>query len=189
MSRRGNTNLRIVFELSAEDLAQFRRALKKAREKVRSADELEIIEATKHALDRLPIGSAPPFVRERIQKVQRLVQMFEDEEWSLSRTLRAGLLDALVYFSDPDDMIPDHIGVIGLLDDAIMLELVLRSHRAVLDAYDDFCAFRDALGAAVPGDDEARHDRARRLARRRAALTARMRSETVGLKSLVLRKS
>jgi len=187
MSRRANTNLRIVFELSAEDLAQFRRALKKARERVRSADELEIIEATKHALDRLPIGGAPPFVRERIQKVQRLVQMFEDEEWSLSRSLRAGLLDALVYFSDPDDMIPDHVGVIGLLDDAIMLELVLRSHRGVLDAYDDFCAFRDALGPAQ--DDEARHERTRRLARRRAALSARMRSETVGFKSLALKRN
>lgn len=189
MTRRSNTTLRIVFELSAEDLAQFRRALKRARERVRSADELEIIEATKHALDRLPIGGAPPFVRDRIQKVQRLVQMFEDEEWSLPRTLRTGLLDALVYFSDPDDMIPDHVGVIGLLDDAIMLELVIRSHRAVLDAYDDFCAFRDALGAAPAGDDEARHDRTKRLARRRAALMARMRSETVGLKSLALKRA
>ena len=189
MSRSQKTTLKIVFELSAEDLSQFRRALKKARERVRSADELEIIEATKHALDRLPIGGAPPFVRERIQKVQRLVQMFEDEEWSLPRSLRAGLLDALVYFSDPDDMIPDHVGVIGLLDDAIMLELVLRSHHAVLDAYDDFCAFRLALGAAVTGDDEARRDRNKRLVRRRAALMARMRSETVGLKALALKKA
>ena len=165
--------MRVVFDLGPEDLKQFRAALRRARKRVRSAEEFEIVDAAKHALDRLPIGSAPPFIRTRIQGVQRLIQMLEDEEWALPGPMRIGLIEALVYFSDPDDLIPDHVGVIGLLDDAIMLELTLKSHQPVLAAYDDFCVFRTALGRAK--DDEARHSRVKLLAKRRATLVARIR--------------
>ncbi len=165
--------MRVVFDLGPEDLKQFRAALRRARERVRSAEEFEIVDAAKHALDSLPIGGAPPFIRSRIQGVQRLIQMLEDEEWALPGPMRIGLVEALCYFSDPDDMIPDHIGVIGLLDDAIMLELTLKSHQPVLAAYDDFCVFRTALGRAK--DDDARHSRAKLLAKRRATLVMRIR--------------
>lgn len=165
--------MRIVFELSPEDLKQFRTALRLANERVRDADEVEIVDAAKHALDRLPLGNAPPFIRSRIQRVQRLIQMLEDEEWSLPGSMRRGLVEALVYFSDPDDMIPDGIGVIGLLDDAIMLELVLRANQPVLAAFDDFCVYRTALGQA--GSEAARRRRAVLLTKRRAALIARIR--------------
>jgi uncharacterized membrane protein YkvA (DUF1232 family) len=79
-----------------------------------------------------------------------------------------------VYFSDPDDLIPDEIETIGLLDDAIMLELLARRLRHVLKAYSDFCEFRTRLGteAAQP---EAHNARAGKLARRRDELRTRMR--------------
>jgi len=172
-ARRVGAGMRVVFELGPEDLAEFRRALRRAHDRVRSADEYEIVEAAKHALDRLPIGGAPPFIRTRIQRVQRLIQMLEDEDWSLPGPMRKGLVEALVYFSDPDDLIPDHVGVIGLLDDAIMLELTLKAHQPTLAAYDEFCVFRTACG--TPRDDAGRTKRQRLLAKRRAALVARIR--------------
>jgi uncharacterized membrane protein YkvA (DUF1232 family) len=74
-------------------------------------------------------------------------------------------------------MIPDEVEVIGLLDDAIMLELLLRQIRHVVAAYDDFRAARAALGEAV--DEAGRIGLARELARRRDQLHARMRRRAV----------
>jgi uncharacterized membrane protein YkvA (DUF1232 family) len=100
--------------------------------------------------------------------------MLEDDAWALGDPERAEVVETLAYFSDPDDLIPDEIEVIGLLDDAIMLELLLRRLRAVLNAYSDFCAYRTTL-AAMPGDAEARRMHARCLAERRVKLQTRMR--------------
>src|SRR5690606_9152285 len=48
-----------------------------------------------------------------------------------------------VYFADPKDVIPDHVQVLGYLDDAIMIELCVRELRHELEAYDDFCEYRE----------------------------------------------
>jgi uncharacterized membrane protein YkvA (DUF1232 family) len=40
-------------------------------------------------------------------------------------------------------MVPDHIPGIGLLDDAIMIELVSQDLRHDVDAYQDFCKYRE----------------------------------------------
>lgn len=184
------TTMRITIEIEASDLVRLHQALKRAARMVESMDEIDIVDGAKLALNNLPIGGAPAFVRKRLTAVQRLILMLEDEAWSLGGKARREVLRTLVYFSDPDDLIPDEIEGIGLLDDAIMLELLLRRLRHVLDAYDDFCAWRRAFGPP-PAQLEARHAHAEALARRRDALHLRMRRRTereATLKSLA-RKS
>src|SRR5689334_19234356 len=134
--------MRVSFEIEASDVRRFLQALARARRMVRDADEADLVAAAKHALDTLPIASAPGYVRKRLTEVQRLIVMLEDEAWALSGAEREEVLRTLVYFSDPEDMIPDDVAVIGLLDDAIMLELLLRRLRHVIASYEDFCAFR-----------------------------------------------
>jgi uncharacterized membrane protein YkvA (DUF1232 family) len=112
-------------------------------------------------------------VRKRIVAVQRLILMLEDEAWALPQPERGQVLETLVYFSDPEDLIPDDIEVIGLLDDAIVLEILLRRLRHVLRAYADFREYCDAL--AAPAAPAERHAHAQLLAARRDALRARMR--------------
>ena len=53
------------------------------------------------------------------------------------------MLNALAYFAEPDDLIPDQIPGLGFLDDAIMVELVVRELRHEIEAYEDFRVFRD----------------------------------------------
>jgi uncharacterized membrane protein YkvA (DUF1232 family) len=166
--------MRISFELDAGDLRRFHEALVRARRMVRSAEEHDIVDAAKHALANLPIARAPSYVRERVVEVQHLIDMLEDEDWALPQLEREDVLRTLVYFSDPEDMIPDDISVIGLLDDAIMLELLLRRQRHILRAYSDFQAARAALGPRAR-EREARLRQARDLSRVRERLHARMR--------------
>ena len=166
--------MRITFELEPADIERFHAALVRSRSTARCADELDVIDAAKYALDNLNVAAAPTYVRKRLFEVQKLIAMLEDEAWALPDPERADVIETLIYFSDPDDLIPDEIEVIGLLDDAIMLELLLRRLRHVRKAYADFCAQRAAFGGAA-SDAQERQRIARELAGRRASLQARMR--------------
>ena len=166
--------LRLTFDLSDRDLRFFRSALKKSRNVVRGAEEMEIIEAIRAVLDDVRKSEPlPDFVAQRLPQLESLILMLTDDEWKLPATERERLLAAFVYFGDPEDILPDNIPVIGYLDDIIILELVTRELLHEREAYDDFCRFRDDFdrkhGPSV--DAAIRRDR---LDRRRQQLHLRM---------------
>lgn len=165
--------MRISFVLEAEDIERFHSALARAERLADCMDECEIVETAKDALNNLPLASAPRYVRQRLVCVQQMILMLEDEAWCLPGDERREVLRTLIYFADPEDLIPDDVAVIGLLDDAIMLELLLRRLRHVIDAYVDFCNYRRELEAAV--QPLVRTAQAALLARRRDSLRERMR--------------
>ena len=167
--------MRITFELDSSDLKRFHVAFERSRRLAVEADEIDIIDAAKHALDTLCLGAMPTYVGKRLVHVQRLLLMFEDDEWGLPAPERTDALAALAYFGDPEDLIPDHLEVIGLLDDAVMLELLARRMRHVLDAYERFCTFRNGLAASA-ADGEGRLARSRALSEQRARLVDAMRA-------------
>jgi uncharacterized membrane protein YkvA (DUF1232 family) len=165
--------MRITFDLEPADLEHFEAALARCRHAVRTADEADVVEAAKFTLDRLCAGALPGYIRERLAAVQRLILMLEDEDWALPDPERSGVIETLVYFSDPDDLIEDSVEVIGLLDDAIMLELLLQRQRRVLAAWERFRAFRSGLVAGAGSGG--RTEYARKLVRRRRDLHRSMR--------------
>jgi len=166
--------MKLSFELSDRDLRYFRKALRQSREAVRDAEEQEIIDAIQHALDDIRSNEPlPDFVAQRIPALELLVEMLTDAEWQLPTSQRERLLAMFVYFSDPEDILPDAIPVIGYLDDVIIIELIMQELRHVRDAYDDFRKFRTDFdkqhGLAIDG--AIRRDR---LDRRRQQLHQRM---------------
>ncbi len=136
--------MEISFVLSDSDLNFFRKALKQSRLAVRDADESEIIDAINVVLDEIRQNEPlPDFVSKRIPELESLISMLTDEEWQLPEADRERLLATFIYFADPEDILPDHIPVIGYLDDVIIIELVVRELHHVRVAYEDFCKFRD----------------------------------------------
>jgi uncharacterized membrane protein YkvA (DUF1232 family) len=135
-------SLRISFELSAKDVRHFREAMRKARHAVRDAEDSDVIEAARGLFSDVGSTRLPAYVRERIERLQAMIGMLEDPEWQLTRAERERVLAALVYFCDPEDLIPDHIPGLGFLDDAIMIELACRELKHETDAYQDFCEYR-----------------------------------------------
>lgn len=162
---------KLTIELSNRDLRHFRRELRRSREAVRIADDEEILAAAAEFADRLREAELPDFVAQRLQKLQVLQAMLTDPEWPLAEAERCPVLAALAYLCDPEDVIPDDIPGIGLLDDAVMIELVFRELRHQIEAYEDFCACRWSLPKR-PRDPA---KQARRLESRRRQLMARMR--------------
>jgi uncharacterized membrane protein YkvA (DUF1232 family) len=165
---------RIKIELSERDLRHFRRELGKAREAVRIADDEEILSAAQELIASFRASRLPDFVTERFGKLRTLLDMLTDADWKLGDRERGPVLAALAYLCDPEDLIPDNIPGIGLLDDAVMIELVFHQLRHEIEAYQDFVRFRKSLarGARARPRPAANDPR---LERRRAELAARMR--------------
>jgi uncharacterized membrane protein YkvA (DUF1232 family) len=165
---------KLIIKLSDRDLRHFRRELHKAREAVGIAEDEEILGAAGELVQAMRGSELPDFVRERLEKLENAIAMLTDSDWLLDAGERSPMLGALAYLCDPEDIIPDDIPGIGLLDDAVMIELAFRELHHEIEAYEDFRKYRKALPRLL-GRKAAPELRARKLASRRDQLLARMR--------------
>lgn len=134
--------LRISINLQDEDLRHFRLIMREARKASARLQPEEIVAAAELLLSNVDRKRVPGFVLDRLTKLEIMIRMLTDHEWRLPQKDTVRVLNALAYFSEPEDLIPDHIPGLGFLDDAIMIELVVRELRHEIDAYEDFCDFR-----------------------------------------------
>ena len=166
--------MKVTFDLSDDDLKYFRRVMKDVRAKHKSSTEQEIIEACRVLIEGISATRAPDFVQIRVEKLIVLIEMLEDEEWALAGRDRERVVRGMAYFAEPDDMIPDKVPVLGFIDDAIMVELVVTELAHEIDAYSDFCDFRDRR-EELYGEEKDEATRDEWLDARRRALHDRMR--------------
>ncbi len=131
----------IKFELQDSDLDYFREVMRKALAGAEKLEEDHILQKAGELAGQVQ-GEAPEFVRTRLQKLETLIAMIKDDEWAIPDEERRDVLGALAYFSDPLDLVPDHIPVLGFLDDAIMIELVVDELASDIEAFEEFCEYR-----------------------------------------------
>ena len=169
--------LDITFTLSDQDLDHFQAIVNKAKSAMEDEHTGAAIEAAaKSLISDARSGDLPDFIGDRLEKLEVIINMVGDDEWQLSDEDRNRVLGALVYFCDPEDIIPDHIPGLGFLDDAIYVELVIRELKAEIESYEEFCEFRKGEEARRKAAGEDPHvEREEWLADKRAALHARMR--------------
>lgn len=134
----------INFSLDDTDIKFFRDIMNRALDGADHAPEQEIIDNARKVLDGVDLAKQSLFVRERLQRLATMIAMLEDPEWPLDGQERVDVVSALAYFHNPADLISDDVPVLGLIDDAIMIELVARELKHQLEAYDDFCVYRDS---------------------------------------------
>lgn len=134
--------MRVVIDLSEEDLEHFRGAMRRAKDAAQHLSPEQITGAAQKLFDDTQGVQVPEFVSSRMKRLGTLIGMVHDKQWGITDAERNEILSALTYFSDPNDAIPDTIPVLGFLDDAIMIELVVEELKHEIDAYEDFCAFR-----------------------------------------------
>lgn len=139
--------LRVTFDLEERDLDYFRTVIKRAQEKsaqragAPETDE-DVCARAERVVRTVRDSAAPSFVIQRIERVASLIDMLGDAEWALPAPERRNVLSALTYFADPEDIIPDSVPVLGYIDDAIMIELIVKDLKPEIDAFEDFRRYR-----------------------------------------------
>jgi hypothetical protein len=166
--------LEFTIEITDQDLPFFMDAIKRAEQRAAGKSAQQILDEAAKTFASSHAQQMPEFVRSRLANVENMIAMAGDEGWGLAGEDRSRVVSALTYFSDPEDLIPDNVPVLGFLDDAIMIEVVQTVLKPEIDAYIDFCAFR-SQEAAARGADAAKLGREEWLEVRRAELQSRMR--------------
>jgi uncharacterized membrane protein YkvA (DUF1232 family) len=174
--------LEVKFTLSDEDLKRFQDIVDAARSNMDDEHSMEQIEAAaRQLIQEAQKGELPEFVAIRMQKLDLVINMVNDDEWQLSEDERHHVMSALAYLCDPEDLIPDHVPGLGFLDDAIYAEIVLDALQSEISLYQEFCDFRVAEEARrEKRGDGIKVGREEWLADKRAALHAKMRKRRMG---------
>jgi len=134
-------------ELSRRELDDYNGTLATVCPRARRVQADQIASIGRRLIDAAVHGRADPFVARSMAGVPRLVQMRSDRGWRLAEGLDGRIGAMLSYVDEPADLIPDAIPVIGQLDDALLVEMLLRDIAGEVTDYDDFCSYRGAIAA------------------------------------------
>lgn len=136
-------SLRVSFELDDDDLEHFRLIMQQARSVAARRTPEDIVASARRLMLHTGVEEMPAFIAQRVQSLQTMMEMITDTDWRLPHEETRRVLQALAYFAESDDLIPDGIPGVGFLDDAIMIELVVRELEGEIDTYREFCQYRD----------------------------------------------
>lgn len=166
--------LEISFELSDADLEHFWKVMVASREKASGLDAETIIENARKLHFEVWHADTSDFIRERMSSLETMIAMLVDKNWALEDEDRKRVIEALAYFSEAEDLIPDDIPGLGFLDDAIMIEMVTQELKHEIQAFSEFCIYR-ASEAGRRGEEVHKLERSDWLEERRRQLHSRMR--------------
>lgn len=164
-------SLRISFDLRDADLRHFEELAQQTQALARSSPADVIVAAAREVLAAGERAQLAEFVKERFSRLRVMIEMATDPDWQVGSEDRQRVINALACFSAAHTSQAQPASV-GLLDHAIMIELVSRDLEHDLEAFEAFCKFRSAqLARHRPG----REDKTQlALQQRREALQARM---------------
>lgn len=134
--------MKICFELSQPVLEKYRELLVQAREKAESRSIEEKIHNAQQLILRVNESDTSDYIRTRVNELKTLIDMVIDQDWGTTEGDVDKVIEALAYFTEPQDLIPDDVPGLGFLDDAIMMELVISDLKHEIQAYRDYLGFK-----------------------------------------------
>jgi uncharacterized membrane protein YkvA (DUF1232 family) len=138
------STFKVTFTLDEADANYFRGLYRKAKKGAADQDPAVIIRDARAIVKEVRASKkTPPFVNDAISVLADLTDLIQDEEYAAPSAVRNQVLAAIAYFSNPEDLIPDHIPGLGFLDDAIMIKFIEDEFRNELWGYRKFRKLRD----------------------------------------------
>lgn len=166
--------LLINFELSESDLERFFEAMLRIRENSHGKTTQQITDSARQLLTEINCSDATDFIRDRMSQLETLINMATDQGWGLAGDDLERVLNALTYFCESADLIPDSTPALGYLDDAIMIEIICKELEHEIQAFNEFVTFRNTEVSRL-GEDAHNLPKADWLEERRQQLHSRMR--------------
>lgn len=138
-------SFRVSFDLDADDVRHFQDLYRKARRNASALDRDAVIGEARAVVRRVRSAKkTPSFVLGAIEILADLTDLIQDQDYAAPKKVQDDVLAAIAYFSNPEDLIPDHIPALGFLDDAIMVKIIEDDFRHELWGYRKFRKRRDS---------------------------------------------
>jgi uncharacterized membrane protein YkvA (DUF1232 family) len=140
-----SAKFKVTFTLDESDAQYFQNLYRKAKKGAKDQQPEQIIQDAREIVKDVRASQKTPlFVQEAIAVLADLVDLIQDDDYAAPQKVHTEVLAALAYFSDPEDLIPDHIPGLGFLDDAIMVKFIEDEFKHELWGYRKFCKIRDS---------------------------------------------
>ena len=107
----------------------------------------QIAGAARRVLRAAAKGQDSTFIKVRMRRAGEMRAAYKDLRWRMAPAIKADMGSLLEYLDSDTGLIPNHIPTVGLLDDAILVDVSMNKFRTELDEYADFCRFRVAEAA------------------------------------------
>ena len=138
-----------MLELHEKELARFNRIAQRFAPEQPAFTLDQVAGAARRVLRAAAKGQESVFIKVRMRRGGEIRAACNDKMWKLSPTVDADMRELIGYLDDPTGLIHDSVPVVGLLDDAILVDAAMNKLRAELDDYADFCRFRVAEAARM----------------------------------------
>ncbi len=177
--------LKVTFKLGDEDLIHLKCVMRVAAASAKQKGHEKIVESALAMVKRARDAEPPAYVLERIATLEDIARMVQDADWRLATSVRNRICCALAYFSHPHDLIPDHVPVLGFLDDAIMIEIAAQEFQHEIQGYREFCRYRERLARRLSSPEEQPLLR-KRVVEKRRQIRARIQAKRDGSEGVSL---
>ncbi|MBW2268751.1 MAG: DUF1232 domain-containing protein [Deltaproteobacteria bacterium] len=154
------SKFKVTFTLDDTDANYFRSLYRQSQRSAKDLDAAAVIRDARGIVRQVRTSKkTPSFVIDAVKVLTDLVDLIQDEEYAAPKKVRDQVLAGLAYFSNPEDLIPDHIPGLGFLDDAIMVKFIEEEFKDELWGYRKFQKLRDSAEQrpwATPGSQRLR---------------------------------
>ena len=131
-------------ELKEDELDRFNTMVQKLVPNHGSFSADQIAGAARRVLRAAAKGQESTFIKVRMRRAGEVRAAISDRQWDIAEPLDEKMRDLVRYLDDRHGLIPNHLPIVGLLDDAILVDVAMDLLRSELDEYADFCRFRVA---------------------------------------------
>jgi uncharacterized membrane protein YkvA (DUF1232 family) len=181
------SKFKVTFQLDESDADYFRSLYRKAKKGAAEQEPDVIIQAARDVVKRVRgAKKTPHFVIEAIGVLADLTDLIRDEAYDAPAKVQGEVLAALAYFTNPEDLIPDHVPGLGFLDDALMVKFIEEEFKHELWGFRKFRDRRDSAEQrpwASPGTERLRQRLDADRRRIRAEIGARQAKEATKRKT------
>jgi len=110
----------------------------------------QIAGAARRVLRASMKGQESPFIKVRMRRAGEIRAALADAQWDIAPKLLATMHDIVAYIDDDRHaLIANNVPIVGLLDDAILIDAAMDTLRGELDDYADFCRYRIGEAASL----------------------------------------
>ena len=102
----------------------------------------QIAGAARRVLRAAAKGQESTFIKVRIRRAGEMRAALKDPQWQVTADHEHKMREMVAYLDDMHGLIPNDLPIVGLLDDAILVDVAMDALRVELDEYADFCRFR-----------------------------------------------